>query len=93
MAHYLLLYQYGNDIVNRRQPYRQEHLALLRQLHADGSLVMAGAFSDPLDAAALVFKGDDTSAVEGFVKADPYVTNGLVVGWRIRQWDVVVGGD
>jgi uncharacterized protein YciI len=30
--------------------------------------------------------------VEAFTKADPYVQNGLVTGWRIREWNVVVGG-
>jgi uncharacterized protein YciI len=29
--------------------------------------------------------------VEEFVKADPYVKNGLVVKWRIRPWMTVAG--
>lgn len=26
-----------------------------------------------------------------YVEKDPYVVNGLVVRWRIREWTVVVG--
>jgi len=31
------------------------------------------------------------AVVEEFVAADPYVRHGLVTGWTIRDWDVVVG--
>jgi hypothetical protein len=27
------------------------------------------------------------------VAADPYVSNGLVTGWRVRPWTTVVGED
>ena len=30
--------------------------------------------------------------VEAFAQADPYVRNGLVREWRVREWNVVVGG-
>jgi uncharacterized protein YciI len=26
-------------------------------------------------------------------KADPYVTNGLVIKWRVREWTTVIGKD
>ena len=86
-----LLYEYGPDAVERRKPHREAHLALVRTLHAEGRIVLAGAF-DPVDGALLVFKVDGPSEVEDFVKADPYVQNGLVTRWRIRPWTVVVGG-
>ena len=34
---------------------------------------------------------DDPTDVERFAKADPYVVNGLVKDWRVREWAVVVG--
>jgi uncharacterized protein YciI len=54
-------------------------------------LVLGGAFADPADGAAIVFKVEDKAKLEDFVKNDPYVVNGLVSGWRIREWTVVVG--
>ena len=58
-----------------------------------GELVMAGALWEPVDGAALLFRGDDRSVAERFAAADPYVRNGLVTNWRVRRWDVVVGGE
>lgn len=88
----LLFYDYVDNIVERRAPFRDEHLALAREIHERGVLLMAGALVEPVDGAALVFKTDDRSVVEGFVARDPYVREGLVTSWRIRSWNVVLGG-
>ncbi|HEX9188322.1 MAG TPA: YciI-like protein [Vicinamibacteria bacterium] len=89
---YLLFYDYAENAVERRAPFRDEHLRLAREALDRGELVMGGAFADPVDGAALLFRADDLSAVEAFVRGDPYVTNGVVTSWRIRPWTVVVGG-
>ncbi len=89
--YYALIYETVPDYVARRAPYRDAHLALATRAHAEGLLVMGGAF-DPADAALLVFRAESPAAVEAFVRADPYVQNGLVTSWRIRPWKVVVGG-
>ena len=34
---------------------------------------------------------NSAEVVERFVAADPYVREGLVVAWRVRRWDTVVG--
>lgn len=88
---YILFYDYADNAAERRAPYRDEHLGLANAAHADGRIVLAGAFADPLDGAALVFRTKE--AAEAFVKVDPYVSSGLVTGWRIREWTVVIGGD
>lgn len=89
--YFLLLYDYVENVVERRAPYREAHLALAREYVARGELVLGGAFADPVDGAALVFKAGDRAKVEEFVRRDPYVVNGLVTQWRIREWTVVVG--
>jgi len=87
---YLLFYDYVEDVLERRVPLREEHLGLAGRMHADGPLVMAGAFTDPLDGAVFVFTTRE--AAEGFPALDPYVANGLVTRWHVREWNVVVGG-
>jgi uncharacterized protein len=89
--YYALLYETVPDHVERRKPFRAEHLALAEAAHRDGRLVMAGAF-DPADGALLVFRGDAPSVAEEFARSDPYVRNGLVTAWRVRPWSVVIGG-
>ena len=89
--YFLLFYDYIENVVERRAPYREAHLALVQEYVARGELVLGGAFADPVDGAAIVFKVEDRVKVEEFAGKDPYVVNGLVTGWRIREWTVVAG--
>jgi uncharacterized protein YciI len=90
--YYLLFYKTVDGYVERRAPFREEHLALARAAHARGELVMGGALAEPPDAAVLVFRCESPAIVEAFVKSDPYVKNGLITEWSVRPWTVVIGG-
>ena len=90
--HYLLFYEFGENMLERRIPYRDEHLALARAAHERGELLIAGAFPELPHGAVLIFRSDDATAAEAFAANDPYVVNGLVTSWRIRPWQVGVGG-
>ena len=89
--YFILFYETVEDYVNRRAPYREEHLAYARAAHERGSLAIAGALGDPADAALLVFKGQGPAVAEEFARNDPYVTNGLVKKWYVRPWTVAIG--
>ena len=41
--------------------------------------------------AVILFQGDSPKAAEDFAKADPYVLNGVIKSWRVREWTTVVG--
>ena len=86
--HYILFYTTVDNYVERRAPFRAEHLAHARAHKDDGTLIMAGAFADPADGAALVFTTE--AAARGFAERDPYVAQGLVERWWVRAWNVVV---
>jgi len=92
MSYWVLTYDLVDDYLERREPLRPEHLALARAAHAHGDLVMAGALADPYDQAVFVWKADETEVIDRFVAHDPYVRQGLGKGFRIRKWNVVVGG-
>jgi uncharacterized protein YciI len=87
--HHILFYDVVNDYVARRAAFRAEHLALARQAHERGDLVLAGALDDPPDGAVIVFRSPD--AAHTFAQNDPYVKNGLVTRWRVRKWNTVIG--
>jgi uncharacterized protein len=89
--HYLLCYDLAPDYLDRRAEFRTEHLQLAWQAQERGELVLAGALADPADMAVLIFQGDTPEAAERFAKADPYVTQGLVASYKVRQWNTVVG--
>ena len=92
MPYFALTYDVVEDFVDRRTPFRSAHIKGVREAHARGELIMAGALADPTGA-LLVFRGDNKSIAENFAKADPYVKEGLVKKWTVRPWTVVVGQD
>jgi uncharacterized protein YciI len=89
--HTVLFYDVVDDYVERRTQFRQLHLEYAKQAHQRGELLLGGALADPVDGALLVFRGDSPETAKAFAKADPYVTNGLVKGWRVRKWTTVIG--
>lgn len=91
MNHFLLFYEFVPDIMERRGPYRAEHLKNAWAAHARGELVLAGAFMDPTDGSAALFKAESVETVERFAANDPYVRAGLVTRWHVRRWMTVVG--
>ena len=93
MNYYALIYELVDDMVNRRVPFRGDHLRLAREARERAELVLAGALSEPVDSALLVFYVDDKSKVEAFARKDPYVINGLAKKWQVRPWNVVVGNE
>ena len=93
MGHYVLLYDFVPDYIERRAALRDEHLAMAWDASERGELVLAGALADPVDGAILVFEGDSPDVASRFAESDPYVKNGLVTSWRVRPWTTVVGDD
>jgi uncharacterized protein len=87
--HHLLLYEYVEDILERRGPHREAHLERVRAEKQAGHVTLAGAIGDPPTGAAIVFRGVARDSIEGFVHDDPYVAAGLVTSWRIEPWNLV----
>jgi uncharacterized protein len=93
MPYYALFYDVVDDFIPRRGAYRDEHLRLAREARARGELVLAGALADPADGALIIFQGESPAVAEVFARRDPYVKNGLVSKWKVRNWTVVVGNE
>jgi len=92
MPYFALQYNVVEDFANKRTPFRPAHLKEVREAHDRGEIVMAGALADPSEA-LIIFRGSDKSTAEKFAQNDPYVKQGLVKKWTVRQWTVVVGQD
>lgn len=91
MNYYLLFYKTIENYVEKRAPYRAEHLKMAEEAYQNGDLLMAGAMAEPADGAVLIFKSESPKIAEDFAKNDPYVKNGLIKSWEVRPWTVVVG--
>lgn len=91
MKHFLLFYEASADYVDRRPQFRSLHLERAWDAQRRGVLLLAGALADPVDGAVLLFQGDSPREAEAFAESDPYVTQGLVARWWVREWTTVVG--
>ncbi len=90
--YYVLIYKTVEDYVEKRAPYRADHLGHAEAAHARGDLVMAGVLADPADTAIFVFKCESRGPAEDFARDDPYVRAGLIREWSVRPWIVAIGG-
>jgi uncharacterized protein YciI len=93
MKQFLLFYEFVDDYLERRVALRPAHFSFARAAQDRGELVLGGALGDPIDSAVILFVGEDRSVAERFAEADPYVRNGMVKSWRVREWMTVVGRD
>lgn len=84
---HILFYEYVGDILERRDPFRADHLSAIRTAKEDGRILQAGPLGDPPHGAAIVFA--DPATAEAFAQADPYVTGDLVTSWRVEPWTLV----
>lgn len=86
---YVLSYKYVPDMVQKRVPYRDNHLKLLKEFEGKG-LLLAGAFQNPIDSAIFMFDSEER-VVKEFIKLDPYNANNLVEGHTIREIMIAAG--
>ncbi len=89
--HYLLFYEVGDDYLARRAEFRNAHLELAWKAVERGELILGGALANPVDGVVIVFKGGSPEVAESFARVDPYVTNGIVKRWHVREWTTVAG--
>lgn len=86
---YLLFYEPADDVLERGAPHMADHSARLREFHARGDLLLVGTLENPQENGALsVFRTRE--AAEEFAGGDPFVRNGVVRHWYIREWDEIL---
>ncbi|MGD9980355.1 MAG: YciI-like protein [Hyphomonadaceae bacterium] len=92
MKHFLLIYDYAPDYLEKRAAVRPAHLELANASVARDELQLGGAVpqGDP-PFGLLLFKAETAAVAEDFARADPYTSQGVVTSWRVREWITVVG--
>lgn len=86
---YVLFYEAAPDFRARAQTHFAAHRALWSRFHDEGTLLLVGPFTDePAGSAMGVFT--TRAAAETFVVQDPFVLEGIVARWTIREWNEVL---
>jgi uncharacterized protein len=81
---YVLFYDPADDAGTTAPLHFDAHRALWTQYRDRGSLLLIGPFTDGSGAIAVFRTRADA---EEFAKEDPFVRNGVVRAWQVREWN------
>ena len=95
---FLLRYNFVPSILEKRGPFRQEHLEYAQSFVDNGVMIAGGAHrgvsgmgkEEEPTGGLLLFKANDVSLVSDFANGDPYVINHLVSSWDVQEWVIAV---
>lgn len=82
---YVMFYEMAPDGLAKARIHYSTHRARLDEFHARGVLLMAGPWGDPAAGAMGIFTTRE--AAEEFIRDDPFVMNGVVKTWTLREWN------
>jgi uncharacterized protein YciI len=85
---YVLFYESGGDTASKAPTYAVAHRAHWKSFQDRGALLMIGPFTNPPGGAMSIFTTHE--AAEEFARGDPFVLNGVVGSWQIREWNEVL---
>lgn len=85
MGKYVLFYESSGEVLERAPRYFAAHRARYEDFHARGLLLLIGPFADRREGAMAVFTTRE--AAEEFAGGDPFVLNGVVRVWKVREWN------
>jgi hypothetical protein len=85
MSRYVLWGTYCDNALEKRTPYRDEHLARLQQLKDAGTLVTLGPTEGSTHVFG-IFEADSLEQVEQLVKSDIYWLQGIWTAVAVYPW-------
>jgi uncharacterized protein len=86
---YVVLFESADDVRSKAPAHLPAHQARWKQFQDNGTLLMIGAFGDPQNEGSMgIFTTRE--AAEEFVREDPFVLNGVVRAWQIREWNEAI---
>jgi uncharacterized protein len=88
---YVLQYEYTEDALEKRKPYRTTHLAHIGKYAEKGNVVLAGAVDNPPTGGLLILRNISPTEIEQLAQEDPYVINGVVKKFTVKPYLAVVG--
>ncbi|CAF1309608.1 unnamed protein product [Rotaria magnacalcarata] len=88
---HILQYEYIADVMEKRKPYREAHLAFIGKQVEKGNVILGGAYGSPPTGALLIFRNLSSNEIEQLAKQDPYVLNGIVTKHSVEPYIAVAG--
>lgn len=88
MPKYVMWGSYCENVLEKRAPYREAHLAGLQVQKEQGVLVALGPTTDTTKVFG-IYEADSEAAVRQVVEGDPYWQNGIWTDYQIYEWNQV----
>ncbi|MGF1494527.1 MAG: YciI family protein [Microcoleaceae cyanobacterium] len=85
MSKYVMFGSYCENVLEKREPYRQALLEGLKQQKESGVLVTLGPTKDTTKVFG-IYEADDETTVKHLVESDPYWKNGIWTEYEIKEW-------
>jgi uncharacterized protein len=91
MARYVLFGSYCENVVEKRAPHRDAHLAGLKQQQESGVLITLGPTQD-LTQVFGIYEAENEAIVRSLIENDPYWKNGIWTDYNVKEWIQAIGG-
>ena len=91
MPKYVLLYESADDVRSKAPLHSPAHVARWKTFQDQGTLLMIGTFGNPQEEGSMAIF-TTREAAEAFARSDPFVLNGVVRRWFIREWNEAIAG-
>lgn len=85
MRKFVLFYETSEDVLETAPVHFAPRRPRYEGFHARGELLMIGTFADAVRDGAMAVVATREVAEE-FAKDDPFVLNGFVRSWEVREW-------
>jgi len=86
---YVLFYESATDVAAKAPRHFPAHRARLDEFHRRGDLLLVGTFGRPQEEGSMAIF-TTRAAAEEFAKQDPFVLNGVVSSWHVRDWNEIL---
>ena len=89
MKYAVVLYRSAEEVRTRATEHFPAHRARIDDFRARGEILMVGTFGDPqAEGSMAIFPTRE--AASAFVEGDPFVLNGVVRTYEIRDWNEII---
>lgn len=88
MAKFVMWGSYCEDALEKRTPYRADHLAGLQAQKEKGILLSLGPTTDNSKVFG-TYEAADEATVRQLVESDPYWQNGIWTEYEVYEWNQV----
>jgi uncharacterized protein YciI len=85
MSKYIMWGSYCDDVLTKREPYRQAHLEGLAKQKASGVLITIGPTSD-ITKVFGIYEAENPDQVRQLIESDPYWQNRIWTEYFVQEW-------